>query len=329
MNIKTFLVFVLLFCQLSLPAQLSIAHEIPETDLIPEGIAYDEKTGDLYVGSTWKRKILRIQPNGTVSDFVPSGRDGLLGVIGMRVDPKRRLLWVATSIAGAGMPVQGLTDLAVWKSGIFKYDLKTGKCLRQYWLDAPGKSYFLNDLTIDQSGRVYATEMMGNAIYTIAPGSKKMKGFLQMPDGHSPNGIDLDESGKQLFVSLYLKPRAFAKIEIPTKQLALLNLPSDEVIGADGLYFYQNSLIAVQPGVKDRKITQYFLNEDHTVIERIRVLLPDDPLLAQPTTGAVAGDRFYFIATSQLQAFARHYRENNGQVAPEQLLPVLIGEIKL
>ena len=107
------------------------------------------------------------------------------------------------------------------------------------------------------------------------------------------------------------------------------NLPPDELVGADGLYFYQNSLIAIQPNVKNRKITQYFLKEDHTGIERIRVLLPDDPLLAQPTTGTVAGDRFYFIATSQLQAFARHYRENSGEVMREQLLPIRIGELKL
>ncbi len=111
--------------------------------------------------------------------------------------------------------------------------------------------------------------------------------------------------------------------------LGFFNLPPEELVGADGLYFYQNSLIAVQPNVKDRKITQYFLKEDRTGIERIRVLLSDDPLLEQPTTGTVAGDRFFFIATSQLQAFARHFRENNRVITPELLLPVRIGELKL
>ncbi len=96
-----------------------------------------------------------------------------------------------------------------------------------------------------------------------------------------------------------------------------------------GFLFKQVSQPTVLIFVKDRKITQYFLKEDRTGIERIRVLLPDDPLLAQPTTGTVAGDRFYFIATSQLQAFARHYRENSGEVMREQLLPIRIGELKL
>lgn len=62
-----------------------------------------------------------------------------------------------------------------------------------------------------------------------------------------------------------------------------------------GFLFKQVSQPTVLIFVKDRKITQYFLKEDRTGIERIRVLLPDDPLLAQPTTGTVASDRFYFI----------------------------------
>lgn len=306
-----------------------VAFEIPENDLVPEGLAYDDATGDLYLSSTWKRKILKINSKGQVTEFAKSGQDGLLGVIGMKVDAKRRLLWVATSTAGEGMPVQGLTEVKNWKSGIFKYDLNTGKPLQQFWLEETKKSFFFNDLTIDKSGRVYASEMISQRIYTVAPGGKSLEVFHQLPAGHAPNGLDLDEGERYLFLSLYTQPRSFGRLDLTTRNLDIVQAPPGEQVGADGLYFYQNSLIAVQPGVKDRAVTQYFLDETLSKILKIKVLLPDDPALAQPSTGAVADRRFYFIGTSQLQAFAKMWQESGEKVPMEQLQPVRIGVVGL
>lgn len=56
MYIKPIFAFaILILVKLSLSAQLSIAHEISENDLIPEGIACDEKTGDLKPGKCLRR----------------------------------------------------------------------------------------------------------------------------------------------------------------------------------------------------------------------------------------------------------------------------------
>ena len=43
-----------------------------------------------------RRRIVRKTRDGTLSDFVAAGRDGLRSALGMRVDPKRRALWVAS-----------------------------------------------------------------------------------------------------------------------------------------------------------------------------------------------------------------------------------------
>lgn len=301
------------------------AFTILENDLIPEGMAYDDATGDFYLSSTWKRKIVKISPDGNTSDFTTTAQDGLLGALGMKVDAQRRLLWVVSSSAGEGMPIQQLDKVKAGVSAIFKYDLHTGKCLHQYWLDEAEKSFFLNDLTIDKTGRVYATEMGSKTIFTIAPDSKKLEPFFQFSDGSTPNGIDIDETNQHLFVALYSKPNAFAKINIATKTVHYLTLPLGERVSADGLYFYKNSLIAVQPFSKDRVITQYFLDEKGMGISNIKVLLPGSPLLNQPTTGAVVGDKFYFIGTSQLQSFKRHFKENGGVVVLDELMPVRIG----
>ncbi|HEY6148798.1 MAG TPA: hypothetical protein VIZ69_13915, partial [Thermoanaerobaculia bacterium] len=60
------------------------AFTIPEADLIPEGIAWDPGSRTLFVGSLAKRKIVAVAPDAAVRDFVPSGRDGLQLVLGMK-----------------------------------------------------------------------------------------------------------------------------------------------------------------------------------------------------------------------------------------------------
>src|SRR6185436_1781264 len=64
---------------------------------LAEGIAYDDTGKRFFVSSVDQRKIVQIASDGTVSDFIPSGRAGLLGAFGMAIDAKRNQLWVATS----------------------------------------------------------------------------------------------------------------------------------------------------------------------------------------------------------------------------------------
>src|SRR6266542_2967755 len=54
-------------------------------------------------------KIVRIDPSGTVQDFVSSGKDGVWMVFGITVDPVRRLLW-AVSMAEKVMERYSIAD---------------------------------------------------------------------------------------------------------------------------------------------------------------------------------------------------------------------------
>jgi hypothetical protein len=71
------------------PTTARVAFTLPEADLIPEGIAHDARTGTFYVSSTYKRKIVAVPPSGGARDFTTEAQDGLLGVVGMKVDPAR------------------------------------------------------------------------------------------------------------------------------------------------------------------------------------------------------------------------------------------------
>jgi hypothetical protein len=103
-----------------------IAFTIPEKDLIPEGIAYDPVTKSFFVSSTHKRKIVRVDAGGRCTDFTSEAQEGLAGVVGMRVDARRRLLWAVSSDAGEDMPMKNMVAAERDRSAVFKYDLRTG-----------------------------------------------------------------------------------------------------------------------------------------------------------------------------------------------------------
>lgn len=300
-----------------------VAFKIPERDLIPEGIAYDPQMKTFYVSSTYKRKIVAIDARGQARDFTAEGQDGLMGVVGMRVDPKRRLLWALCGDAGINMPMKVMDEKNMGRSGVFKYDLKTGKLIKKYLLDNTSARHFLNDLTINSRGDVYITDSLAASVYVISPDRDELELFTRSDEWAFPNGIDLSDDEKVLFVAVRDK---VAVIDVETRKSRLLELPDFD--GSDGLYFYKNSLIAIDSYHNQRVVGQYFLNKDFTRVDRVKAIERDHPLLIQPTTGVIVNSDFYYIANSQLQHF-RRLLNADGTYPANELSEVVILKTKL
>lgn len=303
-----------------------VAFRIADRELIPEGIAYDPHAKIFYVGSTYQRKIVGVDRKGVVRDFTGEAQEGLLGVVGMKVDPRRRLLWAISSNAGAGMPGKGLGKDCLGCSALFKYDLKTGRLIKKYLLDNKPKGHFLNDLTINSRGDVFITDSITGDIYLITPAKDELELFVNLGEKAFPNGIDLSDDEKHLFVAANGGVRVVSVSDKTTRTLTLPDLVSPFVI--DGLYFYKGSLIAVQPFADGRKVVRYFLDKDASAVTKAEVIEPEHPLLMQPTTGVIVGKDFYYIANSQLQVFRKLYKPD-GAYDRGQLLDVVVLRARL
>ena len=72
------------------------AFVLPERDLMPENVAFDPTTGRFFVGSINKRKIVVVDRDRSISDFV-GPEHGMLSVLGMKVDDERRGIWVVAN----------------------------------------------------------------------------------------------------------------------------------------------------------------------------------------------------------------------------------------
>jgi len=269
-----------------------VAFSIPEKDLIPEGIAYDPVDKAFYLGSVHKCKIIKIDKHGKISDFTEPGQDGLLPVLGMRVDSKRGFLWAVSSY---GFYKADIPRDLLGTTGVFKYDLQTKKRLKKYMLPQE-ENHMLNDLTIGSNGDVYVTDWRIPAIYLISSDKDTIEKFYDLP--RRPNGIDFSGDGSKLFIA----GAGIGVLDIPTKTFRELKHPVNMYLSGDGLYYYRNSLIAVQNGGL-RKVTRFYLNEAQDEIVRSQALEAYHSLFNLPTTGVITGKHFYYIANSQLRAY--------------------------
>jgi len=311
MSMKSILILVVLFIGfLRLPAQeAEIAFRIAEKDLIPEGIAFDPKSRSFFVSSIHKNKIIRIDNDQRVTDFIRSGQEGIGQVLGMKAHGGK--LWVCSN-TGEGNP-KG-------KSMVHAFDIVSGVMSKKWILQSSGEIHLFNDLVIGKNGDVFISDSDYGAIYYVNNTLKNPEILVKDERLNYANGITLTPND-DVIVNTF---KGFFKINAITKELKALPFPNYYVIGIDGLSFYKQSLIGIQNITYPVCINQYNLNSSFDKIENARVLVSNHPLFDIPTTGVVVDDWFYFIANSQMSNL-----DKDKIIDPAKLKEVLIMKLQL
>lgn len=272
----------------------TVAFFLQEKDLLPESVAYDAKDGSFYVGSVRKGKVVRRDRNGTESDFIKPRQDGLWAVIGIKAHQTRRMLWVCSF---EGSDLEGYKKRDRSGSGIFAFNLDTGKLIRKWVLDVAGEQHGFNDLVVTRGNDVYATHMFKDAaIYRITDKERQLEVFVAPPELKEPNGITITPDEKTLYVAGL---DGLVSIDIATKKSQMVNAPEGEKMGEiDGLYCYRDGLL----GIQNNSINFYQFDETHSRITVTNVLEMNHPLMKIPTTGVIVGDDFYYVANANFRA---------------------------
>lgn len=289
-----------------------------EVDFIPEGLAFDPRTGDSFLGSVRKRRIVRFSPGGEVTPFAAPGAQGLASVMGMVVDPDRRLLWVCSS---GVEQAEGLDPEERGRSALYQYDLDTGELLVHYHFNASDdQARSLGDIALDGRGRVYVSDATGTAIYTVRPEGDFLETFVQPGRFVSPQGIAVPDDGPWIYIADY--SRGVVRVDRRSGETRLLKGPADAVLlGIDELAWYDGDLIAVQNGTNPRRILRLQITEE--LVTGVEVLAAQLPEWSEPTLGYVHEDEFRFVANSQWDRF------QGAELSLEGLEPPLIQVIRL
>ena len=298
----------------------TVAFTLAERDLLTEGIAYDPRSKAFFVGSVHHRKIVRISSDGRQADFVAPGADSLWAPLGMKVDPKRGVLWVAS----AGVPqMEGFAPGDVGRSGLFRFDAATGRLTGRFIIGDKAQ-HALGDLTIASNGDVYSSDSRAPLVWRVRAGVDTLERFLESPLLLSAQGLALTPDERSLYLADY--SRGILKIDLATKNVILLPASATVLtLGIDGLYLAGGRLIGIQNGVEPHRVVRLTLNSRGDSLVGVEVLERLHPRYSEPTLGVVVGNDLYYIANSQWERFGE-----TGEVArPDELQPPTILRLRL
>ena len=297
------------------------AFTYPQKDLITESVAYDSKKNKFYLSSVYRKMIVSIDSNGNASIFKNEGEDGLWSALGIKVDSQRRLLWACTA---ALKQTRNYKKEDLGKTAVYKYNIDSKKLIKKYELDNKPDRHLFGDLALSTSGNVYVSDSWYNAIYKIPVDSDSLEIFIQ-PEGFvSLQGLDLSQNNKFLFFSDYAL--GLFKINFETNEIKEIQPTEDFTsLGIDGLYFYNNSLIATQNGVNPQRTVRIYLNDNMDSTTNYKILGSNNPYFDEITLGLIIKDDFYFIANAQWGSF-----DKEGKIFPlEKLKEPRVLKIKL
>ena len=253
---------------------------LPAGGGFPEGVAYDETTGDFYVGSTVDGTIYRgnVQ-TGTVEVFLP-GQPGRVAV-GLALDAGGRLF-----VAGGGTGTVAVYDTAT----------------RQQLLEvanALAPNTFLNDVDVSPAGDAYITDSFNPTLFRLpataippavgtpapVPTTDALEvfvdftttGFDLVQSGFNANGIVSTPDGRYLLL-VQTNTGALYRVDATTSETIQVDLGEGSLPGGDGMVLDGQTLYVVREG----QITLVTLADDYargTVGTSF-----SDPSFTDPTT---------------------------------------------
>jgi hypothetical protein len=266
---------------------------LPPLGLVPEDITFDPIQRVFYISSVRARKILTVDWQGGIKDFVASGQDGLWSVLAVRVDPERRLLWATTAAMAEG----GFEHADSGRCAVVQYDLESRRVLKRIELPMRGGRRVLGDMTLDPAGDAFLSDGIGGMVYVIRSGGDSIEPMSEAGMYVSPQTPALDSDGRHLFVPDYL--RGIGLLDLETRRTVWLPHPENVAVnGIDGLYLVDRNLIAVQNGTVPERVVRLRLDPTRRRIIGWEVLEAATSTLGEPTHGVMIGDDFFYIANS-------------------------------
>jgi sugar lactone lactonase YvrE len=276
----------------------SLLRELADSTLWPEGVDQDPRTGDFYVASVRHRTIVRVAEDGTERELWPRDDRRLGSMLGVRVDPRRPVVWATTS----GIPQSSgwvPADSAI--AALLRIDARTGRILRRWDLPLAPRGHVLGDLAIGPRGDVYFTDSYHPVLYRLRPGADTLEQITH-PLFRSLQGMAPTDDDRFVYVADY--SRGLLRVRLSDGDVRRLGVAvGTDTRGCDGIVLHRGAIVAVQNGATPARIVRFVLNAAGDSIVTAQTI-DQNPLLApEPTIGTMMGDRFVYVANSQWEEY--------------------------
>ena len=272
-----------------------VAFTLPKGDYVFESLAYDPKRKQFLAGSVREGKIYLVGKDGKLEDFITPGADnGLWGVYAMAADPANDALYVAST---SSVYFKGFKQEDFGKAGVFKFRLSSGKLLNKYLLAPDNQPRTLSSIAVGKNGAVFAADGLRSIIYRLDGGA--LKPMVENPKLTSIRGLAVSGDGKRLYFADY--SLGIFGVDLAAGKGFDLDYGADKLVlgGIDGLYWYDDALIAIENGMSPKRVMRLRLDKTGRKIDKAMPLDAANTAFGLPTYGAIDGDAIYFIANSQ------------------------------
>ena len=300
----------------------SVRLTVADTVLHPEGVAFDSRHGRWFVGSVRQRRVVAVERDRRVHDFVAARSDGIGGVFGMAVDTVRRVLWIATT----ALPrMEGFTLADSGRVGVYGYDLETGRLVHKAWMPRDSSTaHTFGDVAVAPNGDVYVSDSEAPWILRLARGSDSLVRFITHPLFRSLQGMAITPDGATMYVADY--SHGLLSVSLASHDVTPLGSPqSMTLLGVDGLYLHHGALIGVQNGVIPARVARFCLDSTGRSVRRLEMLDRNPAMADEPTLGTVVGDSLFYVATSEWEK----YDDSGKRIEGTRLRPVTVLGVSL
>lgn len=261
---------------------------------------YDPRTGRYYVASVRHRTIAEVSPDGSTRELLPRGRSDLGAMLGVRVDPVRRVLWATTS----GIPqTAGYVPADSGIAALLRIRIADGTIERRWDLPVVRGGHTLGDLAIGPAGDVYVTDSNEPVLYRLRPGADTLE-HVTDPLFKSLQGLAPTPDGRVLYLADY--SRGLLRVDLTTNAVTLVDDGAGHSYrGCDGIALHDGAIVAVQNGVAPAHIIRIVLDPSGSRLVGGADVIDTDSIADEPTIGAVVGDDFVYVANSQWEKHDR------------------------
>jgi len=272
---------------------------LPDPTFWPEGMDYDSRTGRFYVASVRHRTIAELAPGGAVRELWPRHQPGIGSVLGVRVDPRRGVLWATLS---GRRQMEGWTPADSTIAALVRVRIADGVIERRWDVSPVPRGHTLGDLAVGPNGDVFVTDSDDPVLYRLRPGADTLEHFTNLLF-HSLQGLAPTPDGGELYLSDY--SHGFLRVDLATNAVTrVADAPRSTSLGCDGIAWAHGSIIAVQNGVAPARIMRFVLDPSGQRFVRAEVLDQNSGIADEPAIGAVVGGEFIYVANGQWEKYS-------------------------
>lgn len=291
--------------------------KLTDSTFWPEGMDYDPRSGNYYIGSVRHRTIAEVTPGKKSHEMWPRDQPGFGAVLGVRVDPKREVLWATMS----GLrQMEGYTPADSGLAALVRVRITDGAIEQRWDLPAVPGGHTLGDLAVGPKGDVWVTDSNEPVLYRLRPGADTLE-RITSPLFRSLQGVTPAPDGRAVYVADY--SHGLLRLDPATGVVTRLHDARNSTsLGVDGIAWDRGAIVGVQNGVAPARVVRFVLDKTGHRIVKADVIDRNWKIADEPTVGAVVGSDFVYVANSQWEKYGE-----DGARAPNTRLvaPILLA----